>query len=169
LEKNCKPFVDKNSIVEIVSSGKRIFRAVVGGKTIWEGAQDECGSLENAQKIASETVGHQILLADINDVLAWLIHENPQYSDYLYIERYHHQRWTKMIAKAVIYHDDREFGDQLISEAEAALAKLGWTIEDGSDGSLDFFKSKLIGEISGHQRLRAIQRVGIAMSALRKE
>jgi hypothetical protein len=160
-----KSFGDGVTIERILYECEERFRAVVGGEVFWEGTLKRYGSEEAALGRASESLGSQTLLSDINDVLAWLSFENPGYVGDLFVDRFRRQRWTMTIARAVIYHDDLAIRDGLTMQAEAAFRALGWVFDSNGNFEEEWFGSKPINDWSAHQRLKAIGRLRDAISA----
>jgi hypothetical protein len=99
-------------------------------------------SEEAARERASERLGSQTLLTDINDVLVWLSFENSGFDGDLFVDRFRRQRWTMTIARALIYHDDLAIRDGLTMQAEAAFGSLGWVFDSDGNSEEEWFGSK---------------------------
>jgi len=158
------PFIDEISIRRHRRNNKEGFEAFANGKLFWQASLEQCSSRKMARQLASVEYGRRCLLKDINDVLVWLLDEDPDYSGDLFVDRHSHQRSTKTVSCAVIYHDDTEFRKHLTQRAEAAFVALGWVFSADGWSELEWLGSGPVDELSAHERLRAIGRVRDAMS-----
>jgi hypothetical protein len=161
-----KPFADEFTIERCASKTESGFRAHVNGTVFWQESKARCATEDTARELASVAYGRRLLLADITDVLVWLLDENPRYRGDLFCDRYRHQSLRKTISCAVIYHDDRAFREYLTMRAETAFQALGWAFDHSRWSELEWLGSRPVDELSAHERLRSIERVRKAMLAL---
>jgi hypothetical protein len=104
-----------------------------------------------------------LLRNDLTDVSVWL---QDRYSTERYVfaaDYFHHQKFSKEIAYVVVIGPEQEKRRAIRAAATEALKALGWRIAPGGGGDVIDAQPGPTGELSAHQRLRAIGRVENAL------